>query len=126
MKRGEKAPARLKNGWAICGKPNRAYDNGGRKLQPPADMLYMVYADADGFVFDWDWVAEDPLHPGHPLDNDLRFGELIREPGEFVLDLPADLPAVSFDSTVAMQGSGAGRLRVLLYVGLAVLRGANQ
>lgn len=63
-------------------------------------MLYMVYADADGFVFDSDWVAEDPHHPGHPLDNDLRFGEPVREPGEFVLDLPDALPTSSFDSSV--------------------------
>jgi hypothetical protein len=101
LKRGEKAPPRVANGWAICGKPNRAYDNDGHKLPPPADMLFMVYADADGFVFDWDWVAEDPHHPGHPLDNDLRFGELIREPGEFVLDLPDAPPASSFDSSFA-------------------------
>jgi hypothetical protein len=93
------------NGWAICGKPNRAYDNDGCKLPPPADMLYMVYADADGFVFDWDWVAEDPHHPGYPLDNDFRFGDLIRQPGEFVLDLPADLPVVSFDSAVAARSA---------------------
>lgn len=101
LKRGEKAPPRVANGWAICGKPNRAYDNEGRKLSPPTDMLYMVYADSDGFVFDWDWVAEDSHQPGHPLDNDLRFGELIMEPGEFVLDLPDAIPAYSFDSSFA-------------------------
>jgi hypothetical protein len=107
LKRGDKEPPRLANGWAICGKPNRAYDNDGRKVQPPADMLYMVYADADGFVFDWDWVAEDPHHPGHPLDNDLRFGELVPEPGEFVLDLPDGFPASAFDSSfVAYSARG--------------------
>jgi hypothetical protein len=101
LKRGEKAPPRVANGWAICGKPNRAYDNDGRKVPPPADMLYTVFADADGFVFDWDWVAEDPHHPGYPLDNDMRFGDLVREPGEFVLDLPDAPPASSFDSSFA-------------------------
>ncbi len=101
LNRGEKAPERLKQGWAICGKPNRAYDNAGRKIQPPVGMLYMVYADVDGFVFDWDWVFEDPHHRGHPLDNALRFGELIRDPGEFILELPDDVPAVSFDASIA-------------------------
>lgn len=103
LSRGDKAPVRLKNGWAICGKPNRAYDNGGGKLPPPADMLYVVYADEEGFVFDWDWVAEDPHYPGHPLDTELRFGELLRDPPEFVLDLPEHLPAPSFDSAVATR-----------------------
>src|SRR5262249_49745889 len=105
LNRGEKAPARLKDGWAICGKPNRAYDNEGRKRQPPAGMLYAVYADADGFVFDWDWAAEDPHRPGHPVDNALRFGEFLRDPGEFVLELPADAPAVSFDGSVAAHST---------------------
>ena len=30
LNRGNHAPARLTNGWAICGKPNRAYDNNGQ------------------------------------------------------------------------------------------------
>ena len=107
LNRGNDAPERLTNGWAICGKPNRAYDNHGQKLQPPDDMLYMVYATADGFVFDWDWVPEDPHDPGHPLDNTPRFGNLVPEPEEFVLDLPHDIPTASFDSsTVACSSPG--------------------
>ena len=45
LKRGDKAPPRVANGWAICGKPNRAYDNEGCKLfnncftEPPTRPL---------------------------------------------------------------------------------------
>jgi hypothetical protein len=100
LNRGE-APKRLREGYAICGKPNRACDNEGKLVAAPQDMVFMVYADADGFVFDWDWVQEDPHAPGHPLDPELRFGGREEVEGEMVLDLPAKLPTVSFDPTVA-------------------------
>lgn len=101
LKRGEDAPARLRDGWAICGKPNRACDNDGRLIQPPPGMVFMVYADSQGFVFDWDWVREDDDAPGHPLDEALRFGNLVPTSQELVLDLPTDLAEPKFDSTVA-------------------------
>jgi hypothetical protein len=99
LNRGDKAPQRLREGWAICGKPNRAYDNAGRPAPPAADMVYMVYADANGYVFDWDWVQEDEHVPGHPLDTALRFGNPIHENREMVLDLPEQVDLGRFDPT---------------------------
>jgi len=101
LTRGAKAPKRLREGWAICGKPNRACDNDGRLIPVPPGMVFMVYADADGFVFDWDWVQEAADTPGHPLDPELRFGQLQADALEMVLDLPVTMDAVKFDSTVA-------------------------
>ena len=54
-------------------------------------MLYMVFADTDRYVFDWDWVLEDPETPGHPLNMELRFGNPVQESRELVLDLPDHL-----------------------------------
>ncbi len=99
LNRGSTAPQRLRDGWAICGKPSRTYANDGRAEPAPPSMLYMVFADRDGYVFDWDWVREDPGFAGHPLNMDLRFGDLAEESRELVLDLPEDLVPGSFDAT---------------------------
>ena len=102
LSRGDKAPRRLREGWAVCGKPSQCCDNEGRLLPARQGMVFMVYADADGSVFDWDWVQESEQHPGHPLDPDLRFGTLQTEPPEMVLDLSATPPpGGEFDPTVA-------------------------
>lgn len=101
LNRGDRVPKRLREGWAVCGKPGQCCDNGGRLQPAPQSMVFMVYADADGSVFDWDWVQESEQHPGHPLDPDLRFGELQKEPLEMVLDVPARPPDGEFDPTVA-------------------------
>lgn len=100
LKRGEKAPKRLREGWAICGKPNRACDNEGRLVPPPPGMVFMVYADAERYVFDWDWVEENKHEPGHPLDVALRFGNPVPIESEMVLDLPTNPPTSDFDSAV--------------------------
>jgi hypothetical protein len=101
LNRGDQAPKRLREGYAICGKPNRACDNDGKLVAVPQGMVFMVFADADHFVFDWDWVQESEQYPGHPLDADLRFGPLHTERPEMVLDVPASLPSGAFDPTVA-------------------------
>lgn len=98
LNRGSKALRRLQEGWAVCGKPNRAYDNEGRAVSAPAGMLYMVFADKDGYVFDWDWVREDDAAPGHPLNMELRFHNPVEEKRELVLDLPDHLDAGHFDA----------------------------
>jgi hypothetical protein len=99
LNRGSRAPQRLHDGWAVCGKPKRAYDNGGHAAPAPAGMLYMVFADHNGYVFDWDWVREDPVLPGHPLNMELRFGNPVKESRELVLDLPDHLVPGKFDAT---------------------------
>ncbi len=101
LNRGDDAPKRLREGYAICGKPNRACDNEGKLVTAPAGMVFMVYADSDGFAFDWDWVKEDQLAPGRPLKAADRFGPLVPVDSEMVLDLPGMLQIGTFDSTVA-------------------------
>lgn len=99
LTRGSESPQRLREGLAICGKPDRAYANDGRAESAPHGMLYMVFADKDGYVFDWDWVREHPDDPGHPRDPELRFGILLKESRELVLDLPDHLVSGRFDAT---------------------------
>jgi hypothetical protein len=71
--RGLRREGKLKEGYAFCGRLRQAYDNQGQTLPAPPGMVYVVYADPEGHVFDWDWVKEDPHHPGHPIDTELRF-----------------------------------------------------
>jgi hypothetical protein len=68
-------------GRAYVGRPKSSYDNKGEKTDPPSSMLFVVYADPGGNVFDWDWVAEDPENPNHPVDWRLRFrNEIVDRP----------------------------------------------
>jgi hypothetical protein len=99
LNRGEKAPERLRDGWAICGRPSRTYDNAGQPAPAPANMVYMAYADSGGHVFDWDWVEEDPHAPGQPLDAALRFGNPVHDTREMVLELPERIDLGPFDPT---------------------------
>ncbi len=101
LNRGNDCPADLKTGWAICGKPRRAYDNQGNATPAPAGMVYVVYADESRFVFDWDWVAESPIEPGYPMDWQLRFGNPQPLEQDAVLKLPKELPLATFDATKA-------------------------
>lgn len=101
LKRGEGGPAGVNKGWAFCGKPRHAYDNQGRPFAVPAQLVHVVYASADGEVFDWDWVREDPGDQGYPIDWRLRFDEPVQLAQEAVLDLPADLAPGTFNATVA-------------------------
>jgi hypothetical protein len=63
----------LERGRAYCGIPRRAYDSNGIAVERPDGFVYVVYADRDGFVFDWDWVPEDPHKPGYPAQWNDRF-----------------------------------------------------
>ena len=101
LKRGEGGPDKVNQGWAFCGKPRWAYRNDGTAFPVPPDLVYVVYADVDGFVFDWDWVKENPGEPGHPLDCDIRFGNPFKLDRDAVLDLPQTLAPGRFDATVA-------------------------
>lgn len=85
---GTRTTGRLASGRAYCGKPRRAFSNTGVSVPSPRDMVYCVYVDPEGFVFDWDWVKEDSLRAGFPVDHELRFNGAIDPPVESVLALP--------------------------------------
>jgi hypothetical protein len=59
-------------------------------------MVYCVYADPEGYVFDWDWVPEDPRRPGYPEQYRQRFANQIAEPTEAFLEIPTDLLPAQF------------------------------
>jgi hypothetical protein len=101
LKRGEGCPDNLRGALAFCGKPRRAVDNFGRTASPPEDMVFVVYADADSYVFDWDWVKENPLEPGCPVNPEVRFGDPIVLGRDASLELPDSLPDPQFDWTQA-------------------------
>ena len=81
----------LKAGRAYCGNPRKASDKDGNAAPPPSGMVYCVYADPEGFVFDWDWVPEDPGRPGYPEQYRRRFANQIAEPTEAFLQMPPGL-----------------------------------
>ncbi len=59
---------------AYCGRPSRRWLNSGAYEPPPDGYVYMVYADRDGYVFDWDWVKCDADGSGFPDGHRDRFG----------------------------------------------------
>ena len=99
LRRGQGGVQSINSGFAICGEPRLLYDNQGASSAAPAGFVYVVYCDAEGFVFDWDWVREGSS--GHPRDSGLRFGDPQRQERDLVLDLPSDLSPGQFDRTVA-------------------------
>lgn len=99
LKRGDGGHDNLRDGWAFCGKPRWAVDNTGRRIQPPEGMVFVVYADGEGYVFDWDWVEENAHEPGCPIDCHARFGDPVVCHGDAYLDLPGSLPTPHFDWT---------------------------
>jgi hypothetical protein len=50
LNRGEGSPERLRNGLTFCGKPRWTYDSAGQRHLAPEGMVYLVYADQEGFV----------------------------------------------------------------------------
>jgi len=92
---------RLSAGRAYCGKPRKAFDNDGRSVPAHPEMIYCVYTDPDGYVFDWDWVREDPLRRGYPENYRARFANPITEPAEAILLLPSDLTPEAFEEARA-------------------------
>ena len=73
MYRGLRREGKLQQGFAFCGRLHEAFDNAGIAMAAPSGMVFVVYADPDGYVFDWDWVEEDSHNPGYPVDAELRF-----------------------------------------------------
>ncbi len=101
LKRGEGCPDNLREALAFCGKPRRAVDNFGQTGPDPRDMVFVVYADAEGYVFDWDWVEDNSHEPGCPVDRKRRFGDPIDLGRDATLELPERLPEPKFDRTQA-------------------------
>lgn len=101
LRRGDSCPSDLQGGWAFCGKPRQAFGNDGHPAPAPAGMVYLAYADEERYIFDWDWVKEDPHQLGFPVDSELRFDDRRELSADAVLDLPADLHPGTFDAARA-------------------------
>jgi hypothetical protein len=101
LRRGEGSCEDLVDGWTFCGKPRQSFDNEGRPLAPPPGMVYLVFADKDGYVFDWDWVQENPDEPGCPVNAELRFENPFPLKRDAALELPSDLKPGKFDPSKA-------------------------
>lgn len=101
LNRGEGSPERLRKGLTFCGKPRWTYDSAGQRHPAPEGMVYLVYADQEGHVFDWDWVRENPEEPGYPIDWRLRLGNPISLPGEAALEVLPSVAAGTFDQNKA-------------------------
>jgi hypothetical protein len=100
LKRSGDAPPKVNNGWAFFGQPRRAFRNDGSASDAPKDMAFVVFADEDGYVFDWDWIPVDPDKPGYPLGPlDERFEQEIKLSQDADLELPKDLSPGQFDPT---------------------------
>ena len=73
--RGLRRSGELRDGIAYCGHVAVRYDNDGAEVGAPEGKLFCVYVNAQGYVFDWDWVAQDPDRPDRPTQWNLRFNE---------------------------------------------------
>ena len=96
LKRGEGCQENLREGLAFCGLPRLSVTT-GRAISLPAGMTFAVYSDVDGYVFDWDWVEENPGEAGCPVNPELRFGDPVTLGRQGVLVLPEQLPVPRFD-----------------------------
>ena len=77
---------RIQSGWAVVGRPASRYDNSGRAIAAPKEMVFAIFADADGLVFDWDWIESDPSHNSLPEASPDRFARRVPTP-QIELDL---------------------------------------
>ncbi len=78
--RGLRREGKLTEGIAYCGHPKRAYSNDGSPLKQPLDgFIFVVYADPEGFVFDWDWVPADQNDPSVPENASQRFTSRVKQ-----------------------------------------------
>ena len=99
---GLRKSGRLKNGTAYFGRLPTMFDNEGVAIPAEPGFVYAVYADEEGFVFDWDWVHEHPDHIGHPEDPELRFSRgRIATPVDTVFLSDQKLQPGQFDPTQA-------------------------
>jgi hypothetical protein len=96
--RGLRREGRLRDGMAFCGNPKRAYGNDGQSIDTNLDgLIFVVYADDQGYVFDWDWTQADPSDPSVPRDASQRFVARVPAPSAVLIGVE-NLRAGSFKS----------------------------
>jgi hypothetical protein len=94
--RGLRREGRLSEGIAYCGDAKRAYGNDGQPIGAELDgFVFVVYADAQGYVFDWDWAEAETNDPSVPCAASERFTARI-EAAAAVLIGADDLHAGNF------------------------------
>jgi hypothetical protein len=60
-------------------------------------MVFVVYADDEGRVFDWDWVRADPANPDYPIGWERRFVARAESPPRATLRGLESLSTGQFD-----------------------------
>ncbi len=60
-------------GFAFCGIPSRRHMNNGKPKVPPNGFTFAVFANHDGYVFDWDWIPAVSKESPLPRNPDERF-----------------------------------------------------
>lgn len=88
-------------GIAFCGVPSRRHLNSPNAIEHPKGFVFVVFANHDGFVFDWDLIPADPSNPTLPRNAQERFpGGLATSPirGELLLGNIREREPSSFHS----------------------------
>jgi hypothetical protein len=94
--RGLRREGPLADGVAYCGNPKRAFGNDGQPMGVGLDgFVFVVYADAQGYVFDWDWVQAEPSDPSIPREASQRFTSRVGVPNTVLVGVD-DLRAGEF------------------------------
>ena len=93
---GLRERGKLKDGIAYCGNPPQMYDNRGTVVPVPSGFIFAVFADAEGYVFDWDWLRSDPNDLDTPVQQHLRFAKRVSSDRESVLIGVEDLTTGEF------------------------------
>jgi hypothetical protein len=73
-------------GMAFCGLPSRWLTNTAVSMQIPPGFTFLVFANQEDYVFDWDWVPASDADPTVPKDAQERFeGPVHNVHGELLL-----------------------------------------
>ncbi len=86
--RGLRREGPLSEGLAYCGNGRRAYGNDGQPLDVNLDsFVFVVYANPQGYVFDWDWVEADENDLSIPRAAFERFNSRIAQSAAVLVDV---------------------------------------
>lgn len=66
-----------KGGQCYCGVPPQRWTEGGNMTPPPPGMVFAVYVNPGGWIYDWRWEKMDPSQPEYPVDFQKRFKEVL-------------------------------------------------